>query len=113
MIFNGCQKLESIRVNCGEYYLNESNLLQTVAKCSPKNFFKLKIFWDDYEDIGLELFSEELEPVFTSWANRFPQKSLYLILEYPDGLKVKKESMETIEKFKTLGVIKFKILLNG
>jgi len=93
-MINSCQKLESIGsigVNCGESYLSESDLLQTVAKCSPKNFFKLGII---------------LEPVFTSSANRIPRKSLYLILDYPDGLKVKKESMETIGKFKTLCVIK-------
>ena len=61
------------------------------------------------------LFPEELVlgSGFINWANRIPQKSLSLIIiartrivyEVDDKV-VKKESMEVIEKFKKLGVIK-------
>ncbi len=104
-ILDSCQQLESIKVWCGLDYLNESELLKVVAKHSPKKFYKLKIFYKNYGEP--ELFSEELEPVFISWANRIPQKSLSLFIkDYTKIFGVKKESMEVIEKFKTLGVIK-------
>jgi len=80
--------------------------LEIVVKYSPKKFYKLKIY---YVDERPELFLEELESVFTSWENRIPQKSLSLIIidEIASrSLKVKKESMEVIEKFKKFGVIK-------
>jgi len=49
-----------------------------------------------------ELFLEELEPVFISWANRIPQKSLFLtILYYADGYEFKKENMVAIENLKS------------
>ncbi len=61
------------------------------------------------QEFVTELFPEELEPVFMSWKNRIPQRSLSLIIFRgfsKVGLKVKKESMKVIEKFKKLGVIK-------
>ncbi len=104
LILNGCQELESIEVWGGGYYLNEVKLLEVVAKYSPKKFYELKIhFRWRFES---EFFSEELEPAFISWANRIPQKSLVIIIEGIIASEVKKESMETIEKFKKLGVIK-------
>ncbi len=39
VILNSCQKLESIKVRCGEY-LNVNKLLEVIAKCSPKKFIK-------------------------------------------------------------------------
>ncbi len=58
-------------------------------------------------------FLEELEPFFISWASRVPQKSFSLILiDCLIGSEVQKESMEVIEKFQKLGVIKkFKMLM--
>ena len=99
-------KLESIGTWCSNYFLNENESLEIVVKYSPKKFYKLKIY---YVDERPELFLEELESVFTSWENRIPQKSLSLIIidEIASrSLKVKKESMEVIEKFKKFGVIK-------
>jgi len=102
-ILINCQQLESIEVWCGDIYLNEMKLLEVVAKCSPKTFYELKIFYVDNE----EFFAEDLEPVFISLANRIPRKPLSLIIiDYSTNLKVKKESINVIEKFKKLGVIK-------
>src|SRR3989337_473683 len=49
-IFNSCQYLESIKVWCGRDYINEiwcineEAMLDIVAKDSPKNFYRLKIY---------------------------------------------------------------------
>ncbi len=107
LILNGCQQLESIGVWCDNYYqLNECELLEVVTKYSPKKFHELKIFFPNH--LESEIFPKELEPVFINWSNRIPQKSLSLIVIYCRiiGLKIKKESMEVIEKFQKLGVIK-------
>src|SRR5436305_4388856 len=40
-IFNSCQYLEGIVIHCRECYLNEKEVLETVAKLSPKNFYEL------------------------------------------------------------------------
>jgi len=103
MIFNNCQQLESIRIAC-DNYLNESNLLEIVAKCSPREFHELKI---DYGGYQVELFSIELESIFTSWANRTPQKSLSLII-IDDSNRLNKSNIkkESIENFQKLGIIK-------
>ena len=59
-----------------------------------------------------------MEPVFTSWANRITSKSLSLTIINEGAislrlLKVKKESMEVIEKFKKLGVIKKFVIVDN
>ncbi len=107
VILNNCQQLESIKVWCSHDYLNENELLEVITKYSPKKFYKIKIFWMNSRFVRSEFFLKELEPVFISWANRKPQKSLSLIIIDPlDEIEVKKESMEIIEKFQKLGVIK-------
>ncbi len=108
IILNGCQQLESIKVWCGDFYLNETELLEVVAKCSSKKFYELKIYFIcRVYGPELEFFSEELEPVFVSWADRIPQEPLSLIIvDCPTYIRVKKESIMVIEKFKKLGVIK-------
>jgi len=105
-ILNGCQELESIMVwDGGRSHLNESKLLKVIAKFSPKEFHEIKIIWN-YGSRS-EPFLEELEPFFISWENRILQKSLSLIIiDCQNKLKVKKENMKTIEKFKKLGVVK-------
>ena len=42
-MFNDCSHLESIKVWCGNDYVNEEDILDIVATCSPKNFHRLKI----------------------------------------------------------------------
>ena len=105
-ILKSCQQLESIETWCGHAlfgdYLNENKLLEMVVKYSPKTFYGLKMHFE----CDTELFSEELESVFISWEDRKSQKPLSLNIISINDLNVKKESMEEIEKFKKLGVIK-------
>jgi len=109
-ILNGCQLLESIKVQYDyENNLSKNELLEVIAECSPEKFHEIKIHW---EVLRTETPLEELEPFFTGWAKRIPRKSLSLIIIDLSGkLKVGKENTETIEKFKELGVIrKFEIV---
>ena len=71
-IFNGCQYLESIKILCGSLSVKE--VLQSVAKYSPKSFYELKLHKDSFSS----LCSKELEFFFISWKNRTPMKSLIL-----------------------------------
>ncbi|RIA78865.1 hypothetical protein C1645_882973 [Glomus cerebriforme] len=81
MVFNYCKQLESIEIWPNDGILNEKELLNIVAKFSPKNFCKLKY------TATSELLPEELESFFI------------------------KEIMKIIEKYIKLGVIeKFEIL---
>ncbi|GBC03530.1 hypothetical protein RclHR1_05180007 [Rhizophagus clarus] len=108
LILNNCQYLESIKIWCGDYYLNEKEFLEVFAKHSPKNFYKLEIFYA-YK-VSLEIPSEELEKFFLSWKSRIPQKPLSLIIidKYSDyiSLKVNDENMKIIEKYIKMGIIK-------
>jgi len=100
IIFNNCQRLESIRVFCGEYNLKE--LLDVIAKYSPKHVSELKIY---YTYVGKsEALPKTLESFLISWANRISHKSLSLIIV--SRIEVIKKDMEVIEKYKKLGVIK-------
>ena len=94
IIFNSCQYLEGIVIRCGERYLNEKEVFETVVKHSPKNLYELKLY-------NAEMIPENLESFFVSWKNR-SKKSLNLII-VGNRLKVKEES---IEKCKNLGAIK-------
>ena len=81
-------------------------MLEVVIKYSSQEFHELKIRWrSSTEFVRTEIFLEELEPIFLSWANR--RKSLSLIIkDIYSKLKVEKENMKVIEKFKRLGIIK-------
>ena len=72
-------------------------LLEVVAKYSPKNFYELKLH-------GLELFPKNLKSFFGNWRNRGSKKSISLIVI--KGSTILCESMEIIEKYKNLGIIK-------
>ncbi|RIA88173.1 hypothetical protein C1645_256011 [Glomus cerebriforme] len=110
-IFKTCQNLESIKIWSGERYLSEKQVLETVATCSPKNFYELKI----YNDSDSEVTPEDLESFFTTWKNRTPLKSLNLIIikDYNfNSLEVNKENMKIIEKYTDLGIIeKFETIM--
>jgi hypothetical protein len=106
LILDHCQQLECLEVWCANEYLDESNLLEVVSKHSPEKFHELKIYWGfPFFRPNRESFSKDLEPILMSWVNRIPQKSLSLIIV--GNLKVRKESMDVIERFKKLGVLKF------
>ena len=103
-ILNGCQHLESIKVWRQHLGLDEYKLLETIATYSPKRFYELRLCW---QVLRTETFLKELESFFISWANRIPQKSFSLIIiDDSSQLRVKKESIEVIERFKRLGIIK-------
>ncbi|RIA97025.1 hypothetical protein C1645_856052 [Glomus cerebriforme] len=108
ILLKSCQYLESIKIWCGGgEYLNEKELLEIIAKYSPKNFYELKINYIYYT--RSEIIPEDLESFFLNWKNRLPQKPLSLILikNYESiSLEVNEGNMEVIEKYKRLGVIK-------
>jgi len=99
-IFDSCQYLEGITIRCGEGFLNNKEVFETVAKHSPKNFYELELRQPN-------LVPEDLEFFFISWNNRELKRSLSLIF-YDDysPLSVKEENMKIIEKYKNLGVVK-------
>jgi hypothetical protein len=111
MVFKSCQYLESIKIWCGDAFLNEKDALETVAIYSPKNVYELKLYYLD--ELLSELLPEELESFFIMWSNRVPQRSLSLIVVNIDAnsLDTKDENIVIIEKYAELGVIKtFKIV---
>ena len=90
-----------IAIRCGEGFLNDKEVFETIAKHSPKNFYELELRQPN-------LVPEDLEFFFISWNNRELKRSLSLIF-YDDysPLSVKEENMKIIEKYKNLGIIKF------
>uniref|UniRef100_U9SX77 Uncharacterized protein n=1 Tax=Rhizophagus irregularis (strain DAOM 181602 / DAOM 197198 / MUCL 43194) TaxID=747089 RepID=U9SX77_RHIID len=80
IILNNCQYLESIRVWCGEGYLNDKEFLNVL----------------------------DLEEFFINWKNRISQNSLSLTI-YKNfdgfGLESNVENMEIIKKYMKLGII--------
>ncbi|GBC08972.1 hypothetical protein RclHR1_08510008 [Rhizophagus clarus] len=78
-IFIKCQHLESIKVWCGKGYFNEylseKEIFDTVARYSPNNFCKLKIYSLSNSHVSLK----DLESFFISWRKRIPKKPLSLI----------------------------------
>ncbi|RIA91910.1 hypothetical protein C1645_875123 [Glomus cerebriforme] len=105
IIFNSCQYLESIEIWCGNTYLSEKEVLETIAKHSPKNFCELKM----YNNSISKLIPKDLETFFISWLNRIPKKLLTLIIIKEDynSLEDDEENMKIIDKYENLGVIKF------
>ncbi|RIA92332.1 hypothetical protein C1645_736427 [Glomus cerebriforme] len=105
-IFDSCDNLESIKLWCGkDCYLNEKEVLKTVANYSPKNFYELKL----YTVSDSELQPEDLESFLISWKNRPLKKTLNLIIikSHCDSIDVNEKNMEIIERYKNLGTIKF------
>ncbi|RIA84601.1 hypothetical protein C1645_832026 [Glomus cerebriforme] len=101
IIFNSCQYLESIKIWCGKRFLNEKEVLKTVVKYSPKNFYELKL----YNVSNSELLPKDLESFFISWKNRIPKKSFSLkIVKHRrcNSLELNEENMKIIEKYKNL-----------
>jgi hypothetical protein len=114
IIFNSCQNLESIKIQCGKRFLTEEEVLETIANHSPIKFFELKIY-----NVGKksELTPENLESFFINWKNRTPKKLFKLIIiknedyfyyDFDDY----EENMKMIKKYENLGIIKFVIKNN-
>ncbi|GES99471.1 hypothetical protein GLOIN_2v1784405 [Rhizophagus clarus] len=107
-IFNRCQYLESIRVWCGDGYLNDKEFLDVLVKFSPKNFYELEIYYCSYHEPS-EILPKELEEFFLSWENRISRRSLSLtIFNNTEGisLEANEENMKIIKKYEKLGLIK-------
>ncbi|PKY12618.1 hypothetical protein RhiirB3_424314 [Rhizophagus irregularis] len=108
LIFNSCQYLESIRVWCGDGYLNDKEFLDILVKSSPKNFYELEIYYCSYHEPS-EILPKELEGFFINWKNRMTQKSLSLtIFNNTEGisLEANEENMKIIKKYEKVGLIK-------
>ncbi|CAB4377644.1 uncharacterized protein OCT59_003918 [Rhizophagus irregularis] len=107
IILNNCQYLESIRVWCGEGYLNDKEFLNVLVNYSPKYFNKLGIFYYIFNKTSIIL-SKDLEEFFINWKNRISQNSLSLTI-YKNfdgfGLESNVENMEIIKKYMKLGII--------
>jgi hypothetical protein len=103
-IFMSCQYLESIKIWCGVKYLNEKEVLETVANHAPKYFYKLKICNMSNSDLS----SNDLEIFFKTWKNRKSKKLLIIMfkIKYRNSL-IDNVKMKIIEKYENLGVIKF------
>jgi hypothetical protein len=112
-IFINCQYLECIKIWCGEEYLSEKEVFETVANYSPNNFCELKIYNNSKSDF---ISSEDLESFFILWNNRKSTNFLKLIILKDTkidvhcyyGLDEYKENMKIIKKYEYLGVIKFR-----
>ncbi|GBB96341.1 hypothetical protein RclHR1_02730013 [Rhizophagus clarus] len=102
VILNSCQQLESIETR--RYYglLSEKELLETLAKYSPKNFYRLKLI--NYSDS--KLIPEDLEKFFSNWKDRVPQIPFSFINRGSFSLENKEGISDVIEKYKKLGTIK-------
>ncbi|CAG8547324.1 8116_t:CDS:2, partial [Funneliformis mosseae] len=99
-ILHSCQRLEIIKVWCGvwlrEYYLDEIELFDVVARHSPRNFCELRLCYP--YNVQFEIPSVELETFFQRWKDRTPRKSLsFMIVGYI--LEVKEEIMKVIEEY--------------
>ncbi|GBC10101.1 hypothetical protein RclHR1_09330006 [Rhizophagus clarus] len=109
MIFGSCKSLKSIKIWCGNDYLNEKEALEFVVKYS-QNIHEL-IFYHLFVE-RIKLLPEELESFFISWTNRKPQKSISLVIGNDNSHSLAKnyENMEIIKKYIKLGFIKkFKV----
>jgi hypothetical protein len=65
-----CKYLESIKVWCVYYYLNEKEVLDTIANYSPNSFHELKVYIRNISPKYLQSF-------FMSWINKIIKKTTY------------------------------------
>jgi hypothetical protein len=106
-IFISCQNLKCIKILCGKRYLNEKEVLETVANYSPNNFHELKLYCNSHSSL-CSIPSKDLETFFISWKNRKSKKSLTLILiENNYKINLGEENTKIVEKYKSLGIVKF------
>ena len=104
-VFNDCQYLESLKIWYKSKIMNESKMLETVVKYSPKSFHEFGFDYVDY--IQLVLPKEELETILISWSNRVPLKPLSLIIDEDSFNSLDtEENKKLIDKYIDLGIIK-------
>ncbi|RIA85858.1 hypothetical protein C1645_830179 [Glomus cerebriforme] len=105
IVYNSCQYLESIKIWCGDRFLSENEALEAFVKYSHQNIYELVLY--RVYSTQSKLLPEELESFFISWINRVPQKPLSLIIiDNYNNNTLDVESMEIINKYIDLGVVK-------
>jgi len=78
-------------------------MLGIIAKHSPRNFYRLRIYHHGKSNLP----PETLESFFISWGKRTPQRSLILTIFNNRNLGLtSKENKMILEKYKNLGVIR-------
>ncbi|PKY24667.1 hypothetical protein RhiirB3_472111 [Rhizophagus irregularis] len=91
LILKNCQQLESIGTRHDNDLLKEKDLLESLAKYSPKNFYRLKLFYNS----SSKLTPEDLEEFFINWKNRVPQRPFSFIFRgCKNSLEAKEGNME-------------------
>jgi hypothetical protein len=106
-ILNNCQYLESIKVWCGDGYLNDKEFLNVLVNYSQNHFNELGIYYCSFNKPSIIL-PKDLEEFFMNWKNRITQKSLSLtIYKNIDGIGLESnvENMEIIKKYIKMGLI--------
>ncbi|EXX77921.1 hypothetical protein RhiirA5_411120 [Rhizophagus irregularis] len=103
IILNDCQQLESIETKYITGLLSEKDLLETLAKYSSKNFYKLKLIIC----LDSHLVPKDLEEFFNNWKNRVSSKSFSFIIKgWNNSLESNHEgNMKVFEKYKQLGIV--------
>ncbi|GBB84939.1 hypothetical protein RclHR1_11510003 [Rhizophagus clarus] len=113
-ILISCRYLVSIKIQCGDGYLTEKEVLETIANYSSSNFCELKIY---NESCTNHVSSEDLESFLIIWKNRNQKNILrFIIIENDNKYKClsgNEENKKIIEKYVNLGIIKFEIKLYG
>ncbi|GES82597.1 hypothetical protein GLOIN_2v1876960 [Rhizophagus clarus] len=106
-ILTNCQNLEKINFWCGYRYLNEKEFLEILTEYSPKNFYKLEMYY--VFNAQSKLFSKELENFFIDWNDRTSKKllSLVIIKDHESlSLEENDKNMKIIQSYMKLGFIK-------
>ncbi|CAI2166496.1 9898_t:CDS:1 [Funneliformis geosporum] len=109
LIFESCQKLESMKFWCSDRYhfLDKDEILEIIVKYSPMNFHELQFYGIKY----LNLLPEDLESFFISWQNRVPQKllSIIILVDCNDKdicLEIEEENLEVIKRYMKMNVVR-------
>ncbi|GBB91188.1 hypothetical protein RclHR1_18350002 [Rhizophagus clarus] len=110
-IFIKCQYLESIKIWCGDGFLSEKEVFETVANYSSDNFCELKIYNESCTHV---ISSKDLESFFINWNNRISKKLLTLTIIKENDIYAylhnNDENMKIIEKYKNLGIVRINII---
>ncbi|GBC10028.1 hypothetical protein RclHR1_00930006 [Rhizophagus clarus] len=108
-IFSNCQNLESIKIQCGKWYLAEKDVLETIATYSLNSFYKLKLYNVNRRS---DLSPGDLESFFINWRNRTSKKLLeFIVIKNENYIHLDEceENMKIIKKYENLGIIKLVI----
>jgi hypothetical protein len=111
-IFSNCQYLESIKIWCGGFFLNDNELFLAILTYSPKNFHGLQLCYS-FEEEKSEMRSEDLDLFFKNWAYRLPRKPFTLAISRNGAYTLDQieENMQVIQRYIELGILnEFKVV---